>query len=118
MNLLDRTFTDSAWYWPLIGNNPDGTKRYDDPSFVVGRWNDSPFVVVKPNEERVQIGGMFRTTAPIQAGGWLLLSKYIDPTLDPTTIDPHTNKWAREIDTVSSSYPYDQSVTYYTGNLK
>ena len=118
MNLLDRTFTDQAWYWPLLSNNFDGTKTYDDPSLLNGRWNDSPIVLVMPNEDRVQLAARFQTTAPIQKGGWLLPSKFIDPTIDPTTIDPHSNKFARELESVVESYPYDRSVTYYTGNLK
>ena len=118
MNLLDRTFTDTAWYWPKLADNFDGTKTYASPIQIVGRWNDSPTVLVTPNEDRVQIGARFQTDFPIREGGWLLMSTFIDPTMDPTTLDPHANRFARELGPVVESYPFDRSVTYYTGNLK
>ena len=118
MNLLDRTFTEKAWYWVLTSNNADGTKTYSVPTPVLGRWNDSPFVAVKPDGESIQLNARFATRVPLQAGGWLLLFKYAPAGVDTNLPDPHTLPMAREIDSITSSYSYDRKDEYVTGNLK
>ena len=118
MNMIDRTFIDAAYYWPLVSDNPDGTKTFGAPVVITGRWNEERMVRVGATEERVMLGARFSSLYALQAKGWLILTRNVQPTVTVATVDPRTLRLAREIDTVSVTYPYDRATTYYTGVLK
>lgn len=75
MGIIKKVQKQDAVYWPPIGANPDGSKKYGSPVPIRCRWTPGTVQLVTPSGENVTVNTYLITSILLAVGGRVVLGK-------------------------------------------